>query len=75
MITALIWAGTALAAVALVTIAALKAWRGWLDLQLRRLAADRPPPEADPTPAARIEMADVRERLRRLEAIATGVDL
>lgn len=75
MIVALIWAGAIFAAIALVTHAALKAWRGWLDLQRHRLAAERSMPEADPTPGVRIEMADMKERLRRLEAIATGVDL
>ena len=40
------------------------------------IAADRSTPASpDPTPGVRIEMADIKERLRRLEAIATGVDL
>jgi hypothetical protein len=52
--------------------AALSGWRGWLDLRRAELAARREPA----TPAgARIELADFKERIRKLEAIAAGVDL
>jgi hypothetical protein len=71
---ALIWAGGALAGLAMVCLAGLKAWRGWLELRREEIAARREEaPEREPGP--RIEMADVRERLRKLEAIARGVDL
>lgn len=65
-----------LAGLSLVTVAALRAWRGWLDLKLaemeRRASA---PVEPTAFPAAtRIELADLKERVRRLEAIAAGVD-
>jgi hypothetical protein len=69
-----IWAVTSLAAVAMICLTALKIWRGWLELKRDEAGARHPaPPEREP--AARIEMADVRERLRKLEAIARGVDL
>ncbi|HEX7873524.1 MAG TPA: hypothetical protein VF475_11470 [Sphingobium sp.] len=70
---------TTLAALAILTVAALHGWRGWLDL--KRAELDRfglAPASADPDrlPAAeRIEMADLKERIRKLEAIAAGVDL
>ena len=74
--TALIWAAAALAMTGMLSLAALKGWRGWLDLRRYEIAAARSAPEAlDPTPGVRIEMADLKERLRKLEAIAQGVDL
>jgi len=54
--------------------AGLKAWNGWLELkrfELTHDAADRTLPPA----SGRIEMADLRERVRKLEAIAAGIDL
>ena len=54
--------------------AGLKAWSGWLDLkrfELTHDAADRTLPPA----TGRIEIADLRERVRKLEAIAAGIDL
>jgi hypothetical protein len=77
MMTDVIWAGAALAVTAMICWTALRAWRGWLDLRRFEIAACREPNRAAPapSPAARIEMADIRERLRKLEAIAQGVDL
>jgi hypothetical protein len=54
--------------------AGLRAWNGWLDLkrfELTHDAADRTLPPA----SGRIELADLRERVRKLEAIAAGIDL
>ena len=54
--------------------AGLKAWNGWLDLkrfELTHDAGDRQLPPA----TGRIEIADLRERVRKLEAIAAGIDL
>jgi hypothetical protein len=54
--------------------AGLKAWNGWLELkrfELTHDAADRTLPPA----SGRIEIADLRERVRKLEAIAAGIDL
>lgn len=71
-----IWAAATLAMSVTLALAGLKAWRGWLDLRRYEIAQER---EADrdmtgEAPATRIEMADIKERLRKLEAIATGVD-
>jgi hypothetical protein len=74
--TALIWAGGALAAVSILCFSGLRAWRGWLELRREEIAARGDSEEqANPEMGARIELADVRERLRKLEAIARGVDL
>jgi hypothetical protein len=54
--------------------AGLKAWNGWLDLkrfELTHDSADRTLPPA----SGRIELADLRERVRKLEAIAAGIDI
>ena len=53
---------------------ALKGWHGWLELkrfELTHGAADHQLPPA----TGRIEIADLRERVRKLEAIAAGIDL
>jgi hypothetical protein len=55
-------------------IAGLKAWDGWLELkkmELTQIAGERGLPPA----TGRIEMADLKERVRKLEAIAAGIDL
>ena len=70
---ALTLAAAALAGLAMLLAAALTGWRGWLQLQLERAAVDRSP--APPNASARIELADLRERIRKLEAIAAGVEL
>ncbi|MBA2936317.1 hypothetical protein HZF05_19720 [Sphingomonas sp. CGMCC 1.13654] len=66
-----------LAGLAMVTAAALAGWRGWLDLQRTALAGDHHdmPEPAPANTGARIELADLRERVRKLEAIAAGIDL
>ena len=54
--------------------AALKGWQGWLELtrfELTHATGDRTLPPA----GNRIELADLRERVRKLEAIAAGIDI
>jgi hypothetical protein len=54
--------------------AGLKAWNGWLELkrlELSQAIGDRTLPPA----SGRIEIADLRERVRKLEAIAAGIDI
>ncbi len=70
-------ATASLAALAMVTLAALAGWRGWLQLKHQELArsGNREDGPALPQASARIEIADLRERIRKLEAIAAGVDL
>lgn len=70
-------AATGLAGLVIVTQAALKGWRGWLDLRKAELDSrrDSPTTAAPLSSASRIELADLKERIRKLEAIAAGVDL
>ena len=63
---------------AIVCGAALAAWRGWLDLKRLQLLAGSAAAANDDemeAPATLIELASVKEHLRRLEAIANGVEL
>ena len=56
------------------SVAGLKAWNGWLELKKLELAqavGERGLPPA----GGRIEMADLKERVRKLEAIAAGIDI
>ena len=62
------------AGLALASWAGLKGWQGWLELkrlELTQGSAERTVPQA----GGRIEIADLRERVRKLEAIAAGIDL
>ena len=71
-------AGTALVSLVIMAVAALTGWQGWLALKNRELELRRMPPEMEhgsPEGMARIEIADLKERIRKLEAIASGVDL
>lgn len=62
--------------VTIVAITALRGWQGWLTLKTRELDLHRPEIEGGASNGmARIEIADLKERIRKLEAIAAGVDL
>lgn len=76
MTTTLVLAATALAITAMLCLAGLRAWHGWLELKrlaLIRGDADAARPDGDV--GLRIELAAVRERLKQLEEIASGVEL
>ena len=78
MMLPLILASAFVLVTAMVCVSALRAWRGWLDLKRLQLRARPGAPANDDdveSPAALIELASVKERLRRLEAIANGVEL
>ena len=55
------------------SIAMLKAWNGWLELKRLELNSDRSVDAS--SPAGRISLADLKQRVRRLEAIAEGIDI
>lgn len=76
MTSSLILAGTAIAVTAMICLAFLRAWRGWLELRKLEIAQRTAPAQAaDSDVGTRIELAAVRERLKKLEAIASGVEL
>jgi hypothetical protein len=73
-ITIGVLAASILIGLAAASWAGLTAWNGWLELkrfELTHDSADRTLPPA----SGRIEMADLRERVRKLEAIAAGIDI
>ena len=55
------------AAIALVSAAGLRAWRQWLELKRAELARGRAGGGA--------EIGELRRRVRRLEALANGIEL
>ena len=63
-----------LAGLGIAIAAALKGWQGWLDikrLEIARGVGDG----VMPSGGGRIEIADLKERVRKLEAIAAGIDI
>ncbi len=67
-------AASVLVALATAAFAGLKGWNAWLELKRMELThsiADHGLPPA----GNRIELADLKERVRKLEAIAAGIDL
>jgi hypothetical protein len=69
-----VFAASVIVGLAGASLAGLKAWNGWLELkkmELAQITGDRGLPPA----GNRIEMADLRERVRKLEAIAAGIEL
>ena len=80
----LLIATAALTGLCIVAATMLKGWQGWLALKARELDLDqyqqRPEIEGGASVGqygigARIEISDLKERIRKLEAIAAGVDL
>lgn len=63
-----------LVGLSIATFAGLRGWQGWLEVKRLELAgtvrAERRSPAGD-----MIEMADLRERVRKLESIASCIDL
>ncbi len=63
---------TAVAGVTVLALIGLRAFRAWLELKTLELGQR---PAAAPSTAQRIDVADLKERIRKLEAIAAGVDI
>ena len=65
-----------LASIGLVALASLRGWREWIELKRAELDAIQLGKEVtSPTAVSRIEVADLKERVKKLEAIAAGIDL
>jgi hypothetical protein len=63
-----------LAGLGIAIVAALTGWQGWLEikrLEIARGVGDG----VMPSGGGRIEIADLKERVRKLEAIAAGIDI
>ncbi len=72
----LLLSSAALLGLCVVAASLLKAWQGWLSLRLREIDGHGNVERGGSRSGmARIEIADLKERIRKLEAIAAGVDL
>lgn len=70
-----ILAASVLVGLALLSTVFAWSWKAWLDLQRHQLDVGRSSNFGDvPAVANRIDLADLRERIKKLEAIAAGVD-
>ena len=67
-------AGFAVAGLAILLVAVLRGWQGWLELKRLELAGHQQQQGRSPT-MERIEVADLKERIRKLESIASCIDL
>lgn len=74
-----VMSASSIVAIAMLGLVWAWSWKGWLDLKRQQLGGARPENGDDFMPIAhagnRIELADLRERVKKLEAIAAGVDL
>ncbi|MEP2735866.1 MAG: hypothetical protein ABJP34_06170 [Erythrobacter sp.] len=71
-------AGAALLGLTITVLAALRGWQDYLALRRREIdghSGNDSSAGGSKIGAARIEMSDLKERIRKLEAIANGVDL
>jgi len=70
-------AATTLLAIALLASTALRGWRDWLSLKRAEMDSlgGGHAHSLSTSPSARIELADLKERIKKLEAIAAGVDI
>jgi hypothetical protein len=67
-------AGFGLTGLAILIFAGLKGWQGWLDLKRLELSAQQAG-QGRSGVGERIEVADLRERIRKLESIAACIAL
>lgn len=71
-------AGASLIGLTITVLAALRAWQDYLALKRYEIeghSGSDASAGGSKIGAARIEMSDLKERIRKLEAIANGVDL
>ena len=62
--------------VGIVSSLSLRGWRDWIALKHAELDAARRSSDAPvPSATSRIEVADLKERVKKLEAIAAGIDI
>ena len=64
-----------LAAIIFVSLVSLRGWREWIALKHAELDSQKISDAPVPSASSRIEVADLKERVKKLEAIAAGIDL
>ncbi|MEA3003829.1 MAG: hypothetical protein QOH81_2617 [Sphingomonadales bacterium] len=62
------YAATLTLGLGLVSVAGLRAWRQWLELKRSEISRHGPA-------AARSDLGELKRRVRRLEALANGIEL
>jgi len=67
-------ASASLAGLSIATFAGLRGWQGWLEVKRLELAGS-PRREGRSAAGEMIEVADLKERVRKLESIASCIDL
>ena len=67
-------ASASLAGLSIATFAGLRGWQGWLEVKRLELAGSVHREGRSPA-GDMIEMADLKERVRKLESIASCIDL
>jgi hypothetical protein len=73
--TYLTLASFGLVALGITIMAALKGWQGWLEIKQLEIAGGQQQAQPRSSAMERIELADLKERIRKLESIAACVDL
>ena len=71
--TILMASSAALVGVAIASAATLRAWSGWLEL--KRLELDTGRHRRPARSAGRSDIAELKHRVRKLEAIASGIEI
>ena len=72
--TMITMASFGLLALSIALFAGLKGWQGWLEIKRLELTGNGRQEPRSPT-MDRIEIADLKERIRKLESIAACIDL
>jgi hypothetical protein len=73
--TMLTLASFGLAGLGIATFAGLRGWQGWLDVKRLELVGSSVRRERRSPAGELIEMADLKERVRKLESLAACIDL
>ena len=75
LLITLTMAGAALLGLGILAFAGLRGWQGWLELKRMELTNGQTRLAGHGGTAERIEMADLKERIRKLENIAACIDI
>ncbi len=67
-------ASATLAGIGILSGAALRGWNGWLELKRAEIEGRRKD-GGSPAAEAKLEVAELRQRVRKLEAIASGIEI
>lgn len=67
-------ASASLAGLSIATFAGLRGWQGWLEVKRMELAGSARHEHRSPA-GEMIEVADLKERVRKLESLASCIDL